>query len=212
MTFFAHRSVSDGRRAARVGVAPGRYCVSLTTGHCRYIHPEDESAHEALARFCSLLKIEMAHPAHLDFWPRALEVRDGTVALPPIRLRLLEEIVLRSPKPGASVDLREEFFRWDHLEVGRPVRYGLNFSTLHGRGSMGYGGPADLTDPRVCLGILEPLPRNQLSLLSEALVPGLRADWSVDAYDDDGNHIGRSVGAREFIVAHGFQSIGNDQD
>lgn len=40
---------------------------------------------------------------------------------------------------------------------------------------------------------------------------GTIAAWSVEAYDDEGRVVWRSIAERKFVVAHGFQPAGGGQ-
>lgn len=196
----------NGRQTVTVGVAEGMYSVVLGAAYNYVI----ENGDDAPRRFMSLIQVDVPHAGLPGAWPEPLEVvGTSPVELPPIRARLMEEIVLASPSAEAPVDLRDVFFRWNPLAGAH--HYDLSFVVNLDGVDTGLNGPRKLGASAFCFGVPHPDDaQGSLARLRRFLTPGTLAEWSVLAYDEGGALIGKSRDPRPFVVAHGVDDGGGE--
>jgi hypothetical protein len=175
----------------RLGIADGRYSFSLRKSGW-------STNNETAQRFGQLLDLDAGKLSEIEIQGQMKEL--------PIHARLSEEIKLLEPAPGASVDLRKDFFRWTPVRGASHYLIQLGYhedtpqhSTYYGIG----GGKSPSTN--LCLGS-SVLPDWNLEQIRKRLIPGRTGTWSVEAFDASGRRIGTSLGnARPFFVAHGLE-------
>jgi tRNA A-37 threonylcarbamoyl transferase component Bud32 len=134
----------------------------------------------------------------LDDWPTEVQIRGGVVQLPPVKLRLADEINYESPKNGEAIDLSSDQLTWksipnaDHYRVTLMWRDEAPTSTTHIFSVINCKLEtlkfADLTD----------LDRKQVS---QSLTKGRTGGWRVAAYDANGKCIGIALEEQWFLVA-----------
>lgn len=112
---------------------------------------------------------------------------------------LMEIIELRSPQPGATVNLSSDAFRWTDIPGAK--QYEVQFAVLMttpGGGTTMSGGP-HLRMEQSHLRLSE---ANVPKRAKQQLAKGSSATWRVNAYDINGRQIGVSAeSARTFVVA-----------
>ena len=183
----------------QVGVADGRY--RLTCGSKGGAFPRNlEGLYDALVVDTSAL-------------PAEVEVRGETIDLPPIRLRVLDEIKALSPADGESVDLTKAVFRWAPLTGAVTYRVDFQLSVI-GEGITTLNGLGAVcgTSTNLCLGTLP--PKELLNYcwppLPQQLVRGRTGVWTVSAYDANNVQIGKTYGrGARFLVSRGLAEGGD---
>lgn len=189
----------EGGRPAWVGVADGRYRLSIPTPGKSYSHsgPPDETTR----RFYSLLEVDYSG------LPEEFEVHGATVDLPPLRARLLEEIKLLGPADRAPFDLAEGFFRWTPVPGAAKYLFQLAVIVPNEEGGTTHKtfGSYQTEATTVCLGVA-PDQYRLLWNLSRELRAGGIGEWAVVAVDAAGRKVGTIVGPnRTFVVARGLE-------
>ncbi len=185
-----------GRQPARVGVADGRYRLKTTSsGWERSSSPDEDPV---LSRLSSLITIDY------DTLPAEIEVRGGTVELPPIPARVRKELVLLEPRENAPVNLREVVFRWSAVEGAATNRVVFIVVAPDGR-MRTFFAFFDIPGTSLRLGALTRDPDGDLAGIRENFKPGVHGEWKVDALDASGKNIGTMIGnTRPFLVARGL--------
>ena len=151
-----------------LGVADGRYRLEVST----------VNKHATTA--------EGRHTLHLMTFdtsglPEIVEVRGGTVELPPIQLRLRHEVELLQPESGALIDPGTVVFAWE--PVPGAASYELRFDkkvTSFRFGSLEQRHRTTATSLR-----LADVPK-----LAELILEDELDEWTVEAFDRDGVSIG----------------------
>jgi predicted Ser/Thr protein kinase len=174
-------------RPVTVEVLDGVYRLDLRGHHSRW----DQSA-ERTAR---LLQVDV------DGWPKQVEIRGGLVQLPPVRLRLAQEIQLTKPESGASVDLRNAELRWTPIPNADHYMVHLLYTAETPTPTTFFFLSMKVSEPQ--LGFTKLLDHERRQLRKNYL-PGRTGGWRVDAYDADGRRIGLSLDEQRFLVVHGL--------
>jgi hypothetical protein len=125
------------------------------------------------------------------------------VQLPPVRLRLAEEIRLTKPEAGASVDLRDAELRWSAVPDADHYLVNLLYTAETPTPTHLFFLSPKTNEPRLRFAQLSDQERRQIR---ENYVPGRTAGWRVDAYDAAGKRIGVSLSEQQFLIVHGLDS------
>jgi tetratricopeptide (TPR) repeat protein len=176
-------------RTIRLGVADGRYHISLSKASWAYTT-------EAARRVGTLLELDAPSPPEV-------EIR-GTVVDVPVHCRLVQEITALEPADGASFDLQRDIFRWTAVAGARSYRVNFGYREDSLQSSTVNGLPCvTASSAGVCLGTLP--PKEVPSYLRDRLVPGRTGTWSVEAFDAAGRKVGAMVQSNHpFLVARGL--------
>ena len=171
---------------AYIGVLPGRYELSVRQGSRGLTGSANRDVYRRMT---------------LDFDTLPKEVAIGAESLELlIPARLMQEIAMLAPAPGALVDLQRDVFRWTAVE--NTERYRVRFSWLtvapEGHSVMETGAILDTSEPQLRLGERERIPKS----LPAGLIEARTATWSVEALDSAGRQLGISQESeRAFVVA-----------
>jgi predicted Ser/Thr protein kinase len=152
-----------------------------------------DSANDRLGR---LLQVDAGD------WPAEVEVRGDVVRLPPVRLRVAEEIVLKTPAQGAPVNLSEAELQWQPVPGAARYQVQLFYTTSTPTPTTNYFGFVTTVAPKLRLSSLKDDEKLQVR---QNLLPGRNGGWRVDAYDEAGRCIGKSLAEQTFLVAGGLE-------
>ena len=136
-------------------------------------------------------------------WPDEIEVRGKVVKLPPVKLRLADEIEPQAPAPGAAIKLADAELRWKPISGAEFYRVHLSV-----RQEQSQQGASMFAAPRVETARLRfaDLNEREKTLVRNNLVAGSLCEWHVDAYDAEGMCIGETVEDRRFLVSKSLVS------
>lgn len=170
-------------------VLDGTYRLEMR-GH----HGSWDSSADRIAR---LLQVDV------EGWPKQVEIRGGMVSLPPVRLRLADEIRLLAPESGGSLDLRQAELQWMPLADADHYLVQLSYTTESPQPTQYFVGSPKTKEPRLRFTQLTDFERRQLR---ESFLPGRTGGWRVDALDASGRRIGTSLEQRRFLIANGLDA------
>lgn len=176
-------------RESSIGVLPGRYRLKVSGHQARW---GTESA-----RFMLLLQIDTDH------WPNEVTITNQFLKLPPVRLRLAEEMTLTTPANAAAINLDEAEFSWREVTGASyyQVRFEYTTETPHPTSTM--FAVVRTTAPSLRPDNLAPADRKALA---ENLLTGRTGGWSVEAFDAHDRRIGLSLDPHRFVVTRELNS------
>lgn len=135
-------------------------------------------------------------------WPEELEVRGNVVRLSPVRLRMAEPIQQLAPASGATINLTDVELRWSSLPDAKFYRLHLSVRKETPQPSSAMFLALDVQAPSFRFVDIE---KGYVHLVQKNLISGSVGEWRVDAYDSDGNRIGKSLSESRFFVAEPLQ-------
>jgi hypothetical protein len=171
-------------RPVSIGVLDGTYRLTCRGRHSRW-EPESE-------RLSHLLQVDT------DNWPREIKVHGKPVKLPPVRLRVANEVQLLEPPNGATVDLSQVEFTWQPVPGATRYQVVLMYTLENPSPLTAYFLTVETTEPRLHLAEVSPRDRSQVV---EHLIVGRTGGWQIDAYDDADRQVGVTLAANRFLVA-----------
>jgi len=174
-------------RPVSIPMLDGTYRLTVRGHHARW-----DRQHE---RFVRLLQVDV------EGWPQEVTIEKRHVALPPVHLRLAEEIALVHPPAHAPVVLAEAELAW-HPVAGAD-HYIVQLSYL-GQGpspTQTYFLSPRTTETRLRFASLPEAARAQLT---RHFAVGRTGSWRVDAYDRQGRRVGTSLEDRRLLVLGGW--------
>jgi hypothetical protein len=139
----------------------------------------------------------------VDGWPKQIEIKGGLVQLPPVRLRLAQEIQLTAPESGSSVDLRKAELTWIPLPDADHYKLQLCYTAETPTPTQFYFLFPTTKEPRLRFTELPEFERKQLQT---NYLPGRTGGWRVEAYDAAGKRIGISLDEDRFLIANGLDA------
>jgi hypothetical protein len=177
-----------------IGVADGRY--RLTGGWTS----ANIAGKELAELYYKLVVDKSALPA-------VIEVRGETIDLPPIRVRVLDEIKALSPSVGASIDLQTTNFRWTPIRGAASYQVTVNVNVDDaGTHSRGVIARTDGTTTDFCLGATPGWQRNFIE--PQKMVRGRGGVWAVSAFDANNVEIGKTFGrGTRFRLSRGLDGF-----
>ncbi len=167
----------------RVQVLDGEYRLRYRGHHARWDREADD-----LAR---LIQVDT------DDWPQRVTIQGDVVELPPVRLRLAQEVKLTSPLPGAHVDLNDAELVWDAVAGASRYRLTLMYTaeTPSPTTTMFLAVETDQARLR-----LAELAEPDQARIRENLTTGRTAGWKVEALDERGRQVGVTLTEYRFLV------------
>ncbi len=168
----------------RVGVLDGTYRLE-----CRGNHRRADGDAQRLSR---LIQID------LQDWPTQIEIHGNAVQLPPVRLRLAEDIPLISPGLSTAMDLNKDIFKWEPIAKATSYQVQLLYTTETPSPNKSYFLTVTTDQPQLRLADLSPAQQDSIR---ENLVAGRTGGWHVDAFDEANRCIGTSLQEGQFLVA-----------
>lgn len=138
----------------------------------------------------------------VDFtsWPKEVTVKGGLIQLPPIQLRLAEEVIQLTPKNGDSIDLNKEELTWTPLPnaVSYAVHMIYREEDKSGGQNTTFFAHLKTTSPTLRFTDLADLERKSIR---DNLTLGKTGGWRVYAYDEHKQCIGVAMREHWFLVA-----------
>lgn len=170
-----------------VHVLAGTYRIRLSSHHARW----DDSVSDVAER----LEVDVQD------WPETITIGTGTVTLPPIQLRLCQEMEFLEPV-GDFVKLPGTVFQW--REIPGAVRYQVVFQAIteSPHQVIDYFMPIKATTNKLELAALNEQQKQQLRT---HWTLGATGGWSVDAYDAKGRRIGKTLTTPRFVITESIE-------
>lgn len=140
------------------------------------------------------LQVEFAN------WPKEVTIIGGVVQLPPIQIRLAEEVIPLSPKNGESIDLSKEELSWNPLPNAAHYIVHLMFREEPPAGGNSTTFFAQLKTTKSAMRFVDLVDLERKGV-KDNLTLGRTGGWRVYAYDANGKCIGIALEERWFLVA-----------
>lgn len=167
----------------RLTILDGRYRLR-TRGH----HALWSSTDERTAR---LMQVDVEN------WPEQIEAQGDPIRLPPVRVRLAEEIVPTSPSNGASLTLDEAELQWQPIAGASRYQVQLMYTAETPNPTTYFFHTVSTATPSLRFSKLNDFDRSQTSA---NLLQGRTGGWRVDAFDAAGRRVGVMLKENRFLV------------
>jgi hypothetical protein len=167
--------------------------VRVLTGHYRLASRGHQARwSQESAPFMRLLQLDT------DDWPREITIGTSPVRLPPVRIRLANEIHSLAPQHGSVVDLNEAEFRWRAVPGAASYRLRFHYTIEAPHPETTIFAFLTTTEPRLRLDELSGTDRQSIV---NNLLPGRTGGWTVEAFDAAKRRIAVMLNEPQFLVA-----------
>lgn len=151
----------------------------------------------------SVEKVARRLEVDVENWPAEVEIRGGIVQLPPVRIRLADEVTFLSPDDAVPVNLNDVEFRWEPVPGATRYQVNVVYTTEKPSPTTYFFLTVTTREPMLKL---SELPAHEQKLVRENLLPGRTGGWRVDAYDEADRRVGKTLAERRFLVADALTS------
>ncbi len=169
---------------AFVGVLDGRYRLTFGGNSARWTQES--------GRFMGLMQMDTDH------WPTEVTIQGNRIHLPPVHVRLAEEIKLLLPKRDAILPLDDAEFRWQAVPQAAYYQVRFLYSTESPHSTTTIFRFIRTEETQLRLDRLQGIDRKAIA---ENWLAGRTGGWSVVAYDAGNRRIGIALEERRFLVA-----------